>query len=72
MGKTIFACVYIGKKSFKILFFRTSRPLSIKLNTNHPCKREFKLVLIKDQVLYKGEKVIKIGHVILKIFFMIY
>jgi hypothetical protein len=30
-GKTIFACVYIEK----ILFSRTSRPISIKLDANH-------------------------------------
>jgi hypothetical protein len=32
MGKTIFTNVYVGKKSLKI-FSRTSRPISIKLDT---------------------------------------
>jgi hypothetical protein len=36
-GKTIFTCVYIGKKSLKIFFSRISRRISIKLDTNHPC-----------------------------------
>jgi hypothetical protein len=33
IGKTIFLCVYIEKK---IIFSRTSRPISIKLGINHP------------------------------------
>jgi hypothetical protein len=33
LGKTIFAYVYIEKKNF---FPRTSKPISIKLGTNHP------------------------------------
>jgi hypothetical protein len=35
IGKTIFACVHIEKK----MFSRTSRPISIKLGTNHPWKK---------------------------------
>jgi hypothetical protein len=35
IGKMIFTCVYIGKKSLKVLF-RTNRPISIKLDTTHP------------------------------------
>jgi hypothetical protein len=44
VGKTIFTCVYIRKK----IFSRTSRPISIKLGTNHPFEREFYIVQIKD------------------------
>jgi hypothetical protein len=32
IGKTIFTYVYIGK----ILFSRTSKPISIKIGMNHP------------------------------------
>jgi hypothetical protein len=42
MGKTIFTCVYIGK-----IFSRTSGPIPIKFDTNHPtyvAEREFKFV----------------------------
>jgi hypothetical protein len=31
IGKTIFTCIYIGKK----IFSRTMRPISIKRSTNH-------------------------------------
>jgi hypothetical protein len=36
IGKTIFTYVYIEK-----IFSRTSRPISIKLGTNHPWVKEF-------------------------------
>jgi hypothetical protein len=35
MEKTIFICVY-SKKYLKIFLSRTSRPVSIKLDTNYP------------------------------------
>jgi hypothetical protein len=35
IGKTILTCVYIEKE----MFFRTSRPISIKLGTNHSCMK---------------------------------
>jgi hypothetical protein len=41
MGKTIFTCVYIGEKSLRIFFSRTSRPISIILDTK---KREFQFL----------------------------
>jgi hypothetical protein len=36
-GKPFLPCVYIGKISLKIFFSRTIKPISIKLDTNHPC-----------------------------------
>jgi hypothetical protein len=51
------------KKSLKI-FFRTNRPISIKLDTNNPtyvAYREMKFERIKYQVLFKGEIIAKIG-----------
>jgi hypothetical protein len=43
--------VKIHRKFFKI-FFRNSRPKSIKLGTNYPLVKKF--VQIKGQVLFKG------------------
>jgi hypothetical protein len=63
IGKTIFTCVYIEKK---ISSSRTSRPISMPLGTNHPwvngilnCSNKF-----KDQFLFKGEIITKMGGVI--------
>jgi hypothetical protein len=36
MGKTIFTCVYIGKKSLKILFWEVVGQISIILDAKHP------------------------------------
>jgi hypothetical protein len=33
IGKNIYMCLYWGKK---FVFYRTSRPISIKVGTNHP------------------------------------
>jgi hypothetical protein len=33
------------KKSFKIFFSRTSRPISIKLDANYPCMKEIQVCL---------------------------
>jgi hypothetical protein len=60
-GETHFTCIYIGKKSFKIFFFRNSRPISFKLDTNHPCMKGIQVCQIKDQILFKGEIITKIG-----------
>jgi hypothetical protein len=59
MGKTIFTCVYIGgKKSLKI-FSKTSRPISIKLDT---CSiKGIQVCANKGQVLFKEEIIAKIG-----------
>jgi hypothetical protein len=47
-------CLY-WKKSLKILLFRTSRQISIKLNTNHPWIKGIEVCTnIKGQVLFKG------------------
>jgi hypothetical protein len=40
---------------FKKIFWRTSKPLSIKLCTHYPGVKEFKLDQIKGQALFKGE-----------------
>jgi hypothetical protein len=47
--------VFILKK--KIFFSRTSRSISIKLDTNHPLKG---ILQIKGQVFFKGEIITKI------------
>jgi hypothetical protein len=56
----------------KIFFSITSRPISIKLGTNHhPWVKEILDYTIKGQVLFKGEiitKMQKIGEVIEKVF----
>jgi hypothetical protein len=39
MGITIFTCAYIGKKSVKIVFSRTSLPISIKFDKNYLCTK---------------------------------
>jgi hypothetical protein len=52
---------------------RTSRPDLIKLGTNHPWVREFKILQIKGQILFKGEiitKMQKLGWGHLKTFFL--
>jgi hypothetical protein len=36
MGKP-FLHTFVLEKSLKMFFSRSSRPISIKLNTNHPC-----------------------------------
>jgi hypothetical protein len=53
-------CVYIEKKIF---FSRTSRPISIKLGTNHPWVKDI-VIFSKGQVLFKGEIITKMrwGH----------
>jgi hypothetical protein len=50
----------LGKLYFekKILFSRTSRPMSIKLGTYHPWVKGI-LNLFMGQVLFKGEIIIK-------------
>jgi hypothetical protein len=47
-------CSY-WKKCLKIFFSRTSRQISIKIDTNYPCIKEFKFVQIKSRVLFKEE-----------------
>jgi hypothetical protein len=58
-------CLYIYWKKSLIIFFRTKRPISIKLDTNHPTYaellRELMFVQIKGQVLFTGEIIAKIG-----------
>jgi hypothetical protein len=63
--KTIFTCVYIGKKSSP----EPASQYSIKLGADHPFMKGIKFVQIKKQVFIKGEiitKMQKIGWVILK------
>jgi hypothetical protein len=43
----------------KKIFSRTSRPISIKLGTNHPWVKGILIVQIKDQVVFKGEIITK-------------
>jgi hypothetical protein len=61
----------MGLGHFKIFFSRTSRPISIKLGTNHPWVKGILIVQIKGQVFFRGEIIIemqKFGKVI-EIFF---
>jgi hypothetical protein len=52
--KTIFTCVYIEKK---ILFSRTSEPISIKLGTNYPWVKEIsKLLKLRAKSFCKGPR----------------
>jgi hypothetical protein len=69
MEKTIFTCIYIGKKSLKIFFSRISRQISIKLDTNHPCIKGIK-VYTEGQVIFKEEIIAKIGWCHLIFFLM--
>jgi hypothetical protein len=57
IGKPIFTRVYIEK----ILFSRTSKPISTKLSTNYLWVKEFKILQIKGQILVKGEIITKMG-----------
>jgi hypothetical protein len=59
-GKNHFYMWLYWKKSLKI-FFRTSRPISTKLDISKSSlhKKTFKFVQIKDQVLSKGEIIVK-------------
>jgi hypothetical protein len=68
MGKTIFTCVYIGKKNFS----RTSGPTSIKLGTNYLCIKGIKVCTNKGPgPLKRGDscKKAKIRWFNLKYFF---
>jgi hypothetical protein len=58
--------VFILKK--KISSSRTRRPISIPLGTNHPWVNGILIVQIKDQFLFKGEIITKMGWGHLKIF----
>jgi hypothetical protein len=59
--KTIFTCVYVN-------FFystRTSRPISIKLGTNHPWVKGIQICIneFKGQLLFKGEIITKMQKI---------
>jgi hypothetical protein len=38
-GKLFLHVFYIGKNTLKIFLSRTSKPISIKIDTNHPCMK---------------------------------
>jgi hypothetical protein len=59
--------MFILKK--KIFFFRTSRPISIKLRINHPWVKEILNCSNKGLGPLKGEIIAKMGVGHLKIFF---
>jgi hypothetical protein len=52
----------------KILFSRTSRPISIKLGINHPWVKGILNCSKKGQILFKGEIITKMGWGHIKIF----
>jgi hypothetical protein len=58
----------LGKKSLKIIFSRTRKPISIKLDTNHPCIKGIQVCTNKGTGLLQREIFAKIGWGHLKIF----
>jgi hypothetical protein len=53
-------CLY-WKKSFKIFFSITSKPILIKLGTNDLCIKVIEVCTNKGQILFKGEIITKIA-----------
>jgi hypothetical protein len=53
-GKPFYVCFY-WRKSLKIFLYRTSGPISIKLDTSHPCIKEIQVCTSKGPGLFKGE-----------------
>jgi hypothetical protein len=53
-------CLYLKKKIVKKSSPETNRPISFKLDTNHPCMKGIQIFQIKGQFLFKGEIITKV------------